>query len=1082
MAGSEQDGIDGADRRSLRGRGVGAHPDRRPPTTAPSTALRSVIAELGADVVVAGARPPRRAGGGRLARSAPHRGVADAAGRRSSRRAPRPAAAGGRRLPRHDAHRVRPPRHLARHLRREPHRHRRRARRPARVARRGARHRGRRRPRRAAVGARAGAHAPAPTCPSRLTSAGDLCEVRVPVPDRAGVLAEVTTLAGTLDVNIADLEIAHSSEGEQGVLILLVEAGAAERLRGGLVGAGLPPLGHPAGVADGPARPAADRHPRRSARRRRRRCPGRRASPTGPWCARPSPTARAPSPTRCTPTTPRRWSTGSVRSAPRSTRDWAAGRLVVDGHGRAARSATWRSSTPGSRAPPAGSCSPSPASGRGTGASTRPTACASARWARCSTRCAPSGREVHEVGAPGHLPVEVDRRAPWPAARWRCAATCPASSSPGCCSPARPCATGLVARLVGDLVSQPYVDITVAVMASFGVRRRAPGRAAPGCVAPQAYVGRPTYAVEPDASAASYVFAAAALLGGRATVAGLGESSLQGDLAFVDVLEQMGATVERSRDDHDRHRHRAAARRRGRHEPALRHRPDPRRGGRVRRRPDAGDRASGSSAARRPIGSATWSPSSGGSGVDADEEPDGFVVRPGADARRDRADLRRPPHGDGLRARRPAVRRRPDRRPRLRGQDVPGLLATSSTSCGAPSTDGRYGPARHEGHRHRRAGGLGQVDGGQGAGGSAWASSTSTPARCTARSPSRPCAAASIRRRPSRSLGSSTDIELESGADGVTVDGVDATIEIRGPEVSRAVSIVAANPAVRAEMVRRQREWVAARDGGVLEGRDIGTVVFPDADLKVYLTADPEVRAQRRSKEVTDLDYETVAADLARRDALGPGPGACRRSSRPTMRSSLDTTGMSVEEIIDTIAAELARDRRLAEARPGDDVEIWTGAPSRTHADRLRHRARAHPARGQGPRSGRRSSAPRTSRPPVPSSSRRCTAATSTSPSPRSSPRRPMRYMGKDCIWKSKPLGRFVSMLGAFPVHRGSADRDALQGLHRHRQRGQPARDVPRGHPSERTDRAGDVRRHRLRGGQGRRADHPDGHRRAARR
>jgi prephenate dehydrogenase len=77
--------------------------------------------------------------------------------------------------------------------------------------------------------------------PSRLTGVGDLCEVRIPVPDRAGVLAEVTTLAGTLDVNIADLEIAHSSEGDRGVLILLVEAGAAERLRGGLADQGYRP-------------------------------------------------------------------------------------------------------------------------------------------------------------------------------------------------------------------------------------------------------------------------------------------------------------------------------------------------------------------------------------------------------------------------------------------------------------------------------------------------------------------------------------------------------------------------------------------------------------------------------------------------------------------------------------------------------------------------------------------------------------------------------------------------------------------------------------------------------------------------
>jgi len=77
--------------------------------------------------------------------------------------------------------------------------------------------------------------------PSRLSGVGDLCEVRIPVPDRAGVLAEVTTLAGRLDVNIADLEIAHSSEGDRGVLILVVEARAAERLRGGLVAQGYRP-------------------------------------------------------------------------------------------------------------------------------------------------------------------------------------------------------------------------------------------------------------------------------------------------------------------------------------------------------------------------------------------------------------------------------------------------------------------------------------------------------------------------------------------------------------------------------------------------------------------------------------------------------------------------------------------------------------------------------------------------------------------------------------------------------------------------------------------------------------------------
>jgi len=75
--------------------------------------------------------------------------------------------------------------------------------------------------------------------------------------------------------------------------------------------------------------------------------------------------------------------------------------------------------------------------------------------------------------------------------------------------------------------------------------------------------------------------------------------------------------------------------------------------------------------------------------------------------------------------------------------------------------------------------------------------------------------------------GIARSMELEVGLDHVTVNGVDATLEIRGPEVTRAVSEVAANPDVRAELVSRQREWANERGGGVLEGRDIGSVVFP---------------------------------------------------------------------------------------------------------------------------------------------------------------------------------------------------------------------------------------------------------------
>ena len=141
--------------------------------------------------------------------------------------------------------------------------------------------------------------------------------------------------------------------------------------------------------------------------------------------------------------------------------------------------------------------------------------------------------------------------------------------------------------------------------------------------------------------------------------------------------------------------------------------------------------------------------------------------------------------------------------------------------------------------------------------------------------------------------------------DVVTIDGADVTTEIRGPEVSANVSIVAAHPGVRTHLRAMQREWMARHGGGVLEGRDIGTVVFPDARLKVYLTASPEVRAARRSKEVADLDYETVARDIARRDALDQG-----REDSPLAEAAdavlVDTSDKGIDEIVDELLGLLA--------------------------------------------------------------------------------------------------------------------------------------------------------------------------------
>jgi cytidylate kinase len=148
-------------------------------------------------------------------------------------------------------------------------------------------------------------------------------------------------------------------------------------------------------------------------------------------------------------------------------------------------------------------------------------------------------------------------------------------------------------------------------------------------------------------------------------------------------------------------------------------------------------------------------------------------------------------------------------------------------------------------------------------------------------------------------------VDLEVG-DSVLVDGADATIEIRSPEVTRAVSTVAANPAVRKEMVTRQREWVEAHSGGVVEGRDIGTVVFPNAAVKVYLTADDRERASRRSKEMLDLHYDQVAADITRRDHID--------STRPASPLSvaddavrMDTTGRDISAVVEEVLALAAR-------------------------------------------------------------------------------------------------------------------------------------------------------------------------------
>lgn len=152
------------------------------------------------------------------------------------------------------------------------------------------------------------------------------------------------------------------------------------------------------------------------------------------------------------------------------------------------------------------------------------------------------GATLHEVGAAGRLPVEV---AGGSLAGGEVEIAGDASSQflSGLLLAAPAMPEGLVVRVTAELVSRPYVDMTVAVMAAFGVAVRQPDERT-WEVDPQPY--RATrYTIEPDASAASYPLAAAAMVGGRVTVEGLGTPSLQGDLDFVDLLARMGAEVAR---------------------------------------------------------------------------------------------------------------------------------------------------------------------------------------------------------------------------------------------------------------------------------------------------------------------------------------------------------------------------------------------------------------------------------------------------------------------------------------------------------------------------------------------------------
>lgn len=149
------------------------------------------------------------------------------------------------------------------------------------------------------------------------------------------------------------------------------------------------------------------------------------------------------------------------------------------------------------------------------------------------------------------------------------------------------------------------------------------------------------------------------------------------------------------------------------------------------------------------------------------------------------------------------------------------------------------------------------------------------------------------------------ELRYADGAQQVFLNGENVSEEIREPRVSRAVSAVSAHPAVRAFLLGMQR-GIAALQSCILDGRDIATVVLPDAQVRIFLTATPEERARRRYLELrekgSDEPYENVLADIIERDgkdAANPATASLRYS--PERYTLLDNTGMTQEEVVEAI-------------------------------------------------------------------------------------------------------------------------------------------------------------------------------------
>lgn len=440
----------------------------------------------------------------------------------------------------------------------------------------------------------------------------------------------------------------------------------------------------------------------------------------------------------------------------------------------------------------------------------------------------------------------------------------------------------------GDLVSRPYIDMTISVMQAFGAQIQR--------VNDRRYVISPTgyrnsrYEIEPDASAASYFFAAAAISGGSITVEGLGSRSIQGDIGFVDIVEKMGAKVVRSDNS-------LSVTGTGSLigiDASMKEISDT-----VPTLAAIAPLASGPTVisdvafiARKESDRVTALITELGKiGVEAEKTETGMVVYPG-------------------KVQKGTIHTYDDHRIAMAfsilGLVVPGITL-DSPQCVAktfPSFFDVLDQVRIAGDAKLS---ILAIDGPAGSG-------KSTLAKQVAKQLSLEYldTGAMYRSVAAVALAQSASLDDEAGiaeiAEGINirfddgrvyVDDDDLTEAIRSPEVNAAVSQVAANPGVRSIMRRQQRSWARVRGGGVLEGRDIGSVVFPEARLKVYVTATPEERARRRSLE-SGRSVEDIMEEILQRDTKDS-----TRGDSPLVADQeavlIDTTGKTIQETSDYI-------------------------------------------------------------------------------------------------------------------------------------------------------------------------------------